>query len=214
MRLVLLGAPGAGKGTQAQRLLDRYGLTQVSTGDMLREARAQATPLGIEAGKYMDAGQLVPDDVVVGIVAQRLAEPALAKGFVLDGFPRTVPQAQALDSMGVTLDAVVNIVVDSEELVERLAGRLTCNSCKTTFHRRFSPPSVAGVCDRCSNNLTVRPDDDEQTVRSRLEVYARQTLPLVDFYRGKGLLLEINGTGKAPAEVTAELLLLLDPLKR
>jgi adenylate kinase len=181
---------------------------------MLREARAQATPLGIEAGKYMDAGQLVPDQVVVGIVAQRLAEPSLAKGFVLDGFPRTVPQAEALDAMGVKLDAVVNLAVDQEELVERLAGRLTCNRCKATFHRRFSPPCVAGVCDRCGSSLSVRPDDEEQTVRSRLSVYAKQTFPLVEYYRGKGLLHEISGTGRTPDEVTAELLLLLDPLKR
>lgn len=214
MRLVLLGAPGAGKGTQAQLLLNRYGLTQVSTGDMLRAARSQGTPLGKEAGNYMDAGHLVPDNLVVGIVAQQLQDPRLASGFVLDGFPRTVAQAEALQQMGISLDAVIHLMVDPEELVERLAGRLTCESCKAVFHRTFSPPQVPGVCDRCSHTLSVRPDDDEQTVRSRLEVYCKQTMPLVEFYQERNLLRKIVGTGKRPEEVSAELVLLLDPLKR
>lgn len=214
MRLVLLGAPGAGKGTQAQLLLNRYGLMQVSTGDILRAARVEDNDLGKEAGKYMDAGQLVPDELVVGIVSHRLLDPKLEHGFVLDGFPRTVTQAHALEDMGVKLDAVVYLMVDREELVERLAGRLTCVECKATFHRRFSPPRVAGVCDRCSHTLSVRPDDDEQTVRSRLEVYCKQTMPLVEFYQERNLLRKIVGTGKRPEEVSAELVLLLDPLKR
>ncbi len=214
MRLVLFGAPGAGKGTQAQMLLKRYGLIQVSTGDMLRAARLEGTPLGNEAGKYMDEGHLVPDDLVVSIVAKRLLDPELTHRFVLDGFPRTVSQAHSLEAMGVKLDVVLHLMVDREELVERLAGRLTCEKCKATYHRRYSPPVVAGVCDRCSNALMVRADDDEQTVRSRLDVFCKQTLPLVEFYRERGTLRQISCTGKQPEEVSAELVLLLDSLKR
>ncbi len=211
MRLILLGAPGAGKGTQARKLQDRFGLMQVSIGDMLRQARKDGTELGMEAARYMDSGQLVPDDVVVGIVAQRLGLPDLEKGFVLDGFPRTVPQAEALDRMGVALDAVVNLVVDEDELVERLAGRLTCGSCGAMFHRTYAPPRTEGVCDACGSSVGQRVDDTEETVRNRLSVYRRQTFPLVEYYSGKGKLLEIDGTGSTPDKVFDRLLSLLCP---
>ncbi len=214
MRLILLGAPGAGKGTQAQRLVQRYQLAHVSTGEMLRQERAASTPLGLEAGKYLDGGLLVPDDVVVGIVARRLAGPSMENGFILDGFPRTVPQAKALCAMGLNLDMAIKFKVSEEEMVERLAGRLTCNECNSVFHRTYSPPRVAGVCDRCGSALVVRSDDDESTVRRRIAIFNDQTRPLVQYYTERGLLREVNATGKGPDEVTAQLVLLLEPLKR
>ena len=203
MRVVLLGPPGAGKGTQARRLAARWSVPQIATGDMLREAVARGTRLGLEARRYMDAGELVPDAVIIGLVRERLAQPDGQKGFVLDGFPRTVAQAEALDQLleaeETPLDRVVLFQVTDEELVSRLTGRRVCGSCGRNYHVRFSPPRVAGRCDACGGELSQRTDDQEATVRRRLAVYARDTRPLVEYYRGRGLLTPISGIGAVDA---------------
>jgi len=208
MRVILLGPPGAGKGTQARRLATRWSVPQVATGDMLREAVARGTRLGLEARRYMDAGELVPDAVIIGLVRERLAQPDGRKGFVLDGFPRTAAQAEALDRLleaeGTPLDRVVLFQVDDEEPVARLSGRLVCGSCGRNYHVRFSPPRVAGRCDACGGELSQRTDDEEATVRRRLAVYARDTRPLVAYYRQRGLLTTISAAGTMDA-VQAEL---------
>jgi adenylate kinase len=208
MRVVLLGPPGAGKGTQARRLAARWSVPQIATGDMLREAVARGTRLGLEARRYMDAGELVPDAVMIGLVRERLAQPDGRKGFVLDGFPRTVAQAEALDQLleaeGTPLDRVVLFQLVDEELVIRLSGRRVCGSCGRNYHVSFSPPRVAGRCDACGGELSQRTDDEEATVRRRLAVYARDTRPLVDYYRRRGLLSTVSGAGTMDA-VQAEL---------
>ena len=199
MRLILLGPPGAGKGTQAKRLIERYGIPQISTGDILRAAVREGTELGKKAKQYMDAGQLVPDEVVIGIIRERLKEADCAKGFILDGFPRTVPQAEALKSvlaeLGQALDHVVSIEVPDEDLVERLTGRRTCRNCGAMYHVKFTPPKQEGVCDKCGGELYQRDDDKEETIRARLKVYHDQTAPLVEFYNEEGLLRRIDGVG-------------------
>ncbi len=199
MNLILLGPPGAGKGTQAKRLIDAYGIPQISTGDMLREAVKNQTQLGLEAKKYMDAGQLVPDEVVIGLVKERLAQPDCAKGFMLDGFPRTVAQAEELDKvlaeMGKAIDHVISIEVPNEELIGRLTGRRTCRNCGAGYHVIFDPPKVEGKCDKCGGELYQRDDDNEATVANRLKVYESQTKPLIDYYQAKGLLRPIDGVG-------------------
>lgn len=194
-RLVMLGPPGAGKGTQAKRLSTSLGIPQVSTGDMLRAAKKAGTELGKQAEKFMSAGELVPDEVVVGIVRDRLAEDDCAAGFILDGFPRTVPQAEALDDAGVALDVVVNVNVASELLVERVTGRLSCGGCGAMYHRKYNPPTTGGVCDSCGSELYVRRDDTEDVFASRLAAYEKMTAPLAAFYADKGLLKEIDGVG-------------------
>lgn len=200
MNLIFLGPPGSGKGTQAKMLVDKYGIPQISTGDILREAVKEGTPLGKEAKKYMDEGKLVPDEVVVGIVRERLKEPDCTKGFILDGFPRTIPQAEALDKtlqeMGKGIDHVLSLEVDREELVRRLSGRRTCKKCGAMYHIIFDPPKKDGVCDRCDGELYQRDDDKEETIRERLRVYEEQTAPLIEYYRKKGLLRPIDGVGK------------------
>jgi adenylate kinase len=199
MRVVLLGPPGAGKGTQARRLAARWSVPQVATGDMLREALARGTRLGLEARRYMDAGELVPDAVIIGLVRERLAQPDGRKGFVLDGFPRTAAQAEALDQLleaeGTPLDRVVLFQIADEELVARLSGRRVCRSCGRNYHVTLSPPRVADRCDHCGGELYQRTDDEEATVRRRLAVYARDTRPLVDYYRQRGLLTPISAAG-------------------
>ncbi len=199
MRLVFLGPPGAGKGTQAQRLGERLGVPRIATGDMLRQAVADGTQLGREAESYMERGDLVPDAVVTGIVGQRLAQPDVAAGFILDGYPRTLSQAHSLDAAlkqsGVQLDMVVYLAVGAEEVVDRLAGRRVCGGCGATYHVRFDPPSAHGLCDSCASSLVQRPDDREATVRERLSVYQRLTSPLLDHYREQGLLQEVDGEG-------------------
>lgn len=199
MNLILLGPPGAGKGTQAKKMVDAYGIPQISTGDMLREAVKNQTQLGMEAKKFMDAGQLVTDEVVIGLVKERLAKPDTDKGFMLDGFPRTVPQAEALDKVLADLkkdiNHVVSIEVANEELMGRLTGRRTCKACGSGFHVIFDPPKAEGKCDKCGGELYQRDDDNEATVSNRLKVYDSQTKPLIDYYQGKSLLRPIDGVG-------------------
>lgn len=198
MNLILLGPPGAGKGTQASRLVKERGLVQLSTGDMLRAAVAAGTETGLRAKSIMDRGEYVPDEVVVTIIADRLGAPDVAKGFILDGFPRNTTQAEALDAMlikkGLTLDAVIEMKVDDEALVERLVGRYTCAKCGKSYHDKFQPPKIAGVCDVCgSTSFTRRADDAEATVRDRLAIYNKQTAPLVRYYGVRGCLKTIDG---------------------
>lgn len=199
LRVVFLGPPGAGKGTQARQLAHEWGVPQVATGDMLREAVANKTPLGLEAKRYMDSGGLVPDAVVIGLVGERLAKPDAAPGCVLDGFPRTVAQAEALDRLlaqrGETLHAVVFFDVSRPELLRRLTGRRTCRQCGTGFHLVSAPPKVAGTCDACGGELYQREDDAGDTVGKRLDVYDSQTAPLLDYYRRRGLLAPVKGEG-------------------
>jgi adenylate kinase len=197
MKLILLGPPGAGKGTQAQMLMEKFSIPQISTGDILRSAVKNATPMGVKAKEYMDAGALVPDDVVVGIVRERLQQADCTNGFILDGFPRTVPQADALrdtlSELSLELDAVISLEVDTEALVARLTGRRTCSSCGKGYHVDFDPPSKEGICDACGGKLVQRDDDREETIRKRLDVYREQTAPLVDYYLRGGLLAEVDG---------------------
>jgi len=199
MRLILLGPPGAGKGTQATRLVEKHGIPQISTGDILRGAVRQGTQMGKMAKSYMDSGKLVPDSVVIGIIEERLQEKDCAKGYILDGFPRTVAQADALKDvvakMGQGVDHVISVEVPNEELVQRLAGRRTCKVCGAMYHVRFSPPKAAGKCDKCGGELFQRDDDQEATIRSRLKVYDEQTAPLIAYYRKAGLLRPIDGMG-------------------
>ena len=199
MNIILLGPPGAGKGTQAKRLIDKYGIPQISTGDMLRAALKEGTPLGLEAKKYMDKGALVPDSVVIGLVKERIQQNDCAKGYMLDGFPRNVSQAEALDTMlddlGQKIDDVICIEVPNDELVGRLTGRRTCRNCGAGYHVMFDPPKKEGVCDKCQGELYQRDDDNEATVKSRLQVYANQTEPLIDYYQKQGKLRPINGVG-------------------
>jgi adenylate kinase len=212
MRVVFLGPPGAGKGTQARRVAARWGVLQIATGDLLREAVAAGTKLGHEAKRYMDAGELVPDGVIIGLAGETLDRPEARKGFVLDGFPRTLAQAEALDRLlqerGIGLDRVILFAVDDAELVRRLTGRRVCRQCGRNYHLEFSPPARPGVCDACGGELYQRTDDEEATVRRRLAVYQRDTRPLVEYYRRKGLLREIpaNGTVDAVAEAVQKAL--------
>lgn len=197
MKLILLGPPGAGKGTQAKMLSDRFGIPQVSTGDILRAAVKEGTPMGVKAKGFMEAGGLVPDSVVVGIVRERLQKSDCAAGFILDGFPRTVAQADALKEtlreLGKDLDAVISLEVDIEALVERLTGRRTCRKCGRGYHVKFDPPKLANTCDVCGGELFQRDDDREETIRTRLVVYHQQTAPLVAYYRSGSLLTSVDG---------------------
>ncbi|MBZ0131223.1 MAG: adenylate kinase [Rhodocyclaceae bacterium] len=182
MKLILLGAPGAGKGTQAAFITEKYGIPQISTGDMLRAAVKAGTPLGLEAKKVMDAGQLVSDEIILGLIKERLKQPDCAKGFLFDGFPRTIPQAEALRSQGVDLDFVLEIDVPDEEIIKRMSGRRVHPASGRTYHVTFNPPKVAGKDDATGEDLIQRDDDKEETVRKRLDVYHSQTKPLVEFY--------------------------------
>ncbi|MBX6355341.1 MAG: adenylate kinase [Micromonosporaceae bacterium] len=199
MRLVLVGPPGAGKGTQAEFIAAHLVVPKISTGDIFRANVAQGTPLGIEAKRFMDAGQLVPDEVTINMVRERLAEPDAADGFLLDGFPRTTPQAVALDKLladlGDGLDLVLELVVDDDEVIRRLSGRRTCHGCGKIWHVEFDPPLHDGVCDRCGGALFQRDDDKPETIAERLRVYARDTAPLVDYYGAQGKLVGIDATG-------------------
>jgi adenylate kinase len=199
MRLVLLGAPGAGKGTQAKKLIDKYVIPQISTGDILRKAVADGTPLGKEAKSVMDKGELVPDSVVIGLVKERLAQDDCKKGYILDGFPRTTPQAEELDNvlaeMGSPLDTALSVDVDAEILMKRLTGRRTCKSCQQMFNVHFTPPQKEGACDKCGGELFQRDDDKEDTIKNRLDVYEKSTAPLIDYYGKKNILKSVDGMG-------------------
>lgn len=209
MKLILLGPPGAGKGTQAQRLVDRRGLVQLSTGDMLRAAVKAGTPLGRKVQPVMERGELVSDDLVVGIVAERIGQPDCAKGFILDGFPRTTAQAEALDRMlaerRARLDRVVEMKVDDAALVERISGRFTCAKCGAGYHDKFKRPRVEGRCDVCGGSeFNRRADDNAETVKTRLKAYHRDTAPLLDYYRRQGVLVRVDGMA-AIDEVTRQI---------
>lgn len=199
MRVVFLGAPGVGKGTQADRIAAQYQVAKISTGDLLREAVRNQTTLGLEAKSYMDQGKLVPDAVVIGLVKEKLTDPSCAKGFILDGFPRTVPQAEALGvalaSKGIALNRVVNFQVAREDIVKRLSGRRSCSKCQATYHVDFAPPKMAGICDRCGEALVQRSDDRRDAIEMRLRVYDEQTAPLVRYYQERGLLFQLDGSG-------------------
>ncbi len=205
MRVVLLGPPGAGKGTQSEIISKQLGVPKISVGDILKQQVGQGTSLGREAKPYLDNGKLVPDDVIIGMVRDRLAGPDTGNGFVLDGFPRTVPQAMALDaglaSAGTPLDLVIELVVGREDIITRLAGRRVCPHCERIWHVEFDPPSVPGICDRCGHTLIQRSDDNPETIAQRLDEYAAKTEPLTGFYASQGKLVRIDATG--PAETVA-----------
>ena len=213
MNLILLGPPGAGKGTQAQRIVDRYHIPQISTGDILRAAVKESTPLGMKGKGFMDQGQLVPDEIVIGIIEERLKAKDCDPGFILDGFPRTIPQAEALQpiltNIEKKIDHVINIEVDPEELLRRLTGRRTCKNCGAMFHLFFQPPKKEGICDRCGGTLYQRADDKEETIRTRLKEYEKQTAPLIQYYQGKKTLRSIQGIG-GPDQIFDQIIRLLD----
>lgn len=203
MNIILLGPPGAGKGTQARQLEEKYGMVQLSTGDMLRASIKKGEPLGVQAKALMDAGQLVPDDLMIALIEERIDQPDCAKGFILDGFPRTVPQAEALDVMlskkNKALHFVVELKVDEDALVERVSGRFTCSTCGEGYHDRFKPTKVAGVCDVCGSvNFTRRADDNAETMKARLQAYREQTAPILPYYQARGALKSVDGM--APME--------------
>lgn len=193
MNLILLGAPGAGKGTQAEKICEKYGIPAVSTGNIIREALKNGTDMGLKAKSYIDAGKLVPDDVVIGIIKDRLSEDDCKNGFILDGFPRTIPQAEALDNMGIVIDKVVDIEVPDDKIAARLSGRRVCLKCGATYHLEFKKPAKEGVCDVCGDELVQRKDDKPETVIDRLNVYHEQTEPLKDYYSKTGKLVIVEG---------------------
>ena len=202
MNLILLGAPGAGKGTQAEKICEKFNIPAVSTGNIIREALKNGTDMGLKAKSYIDAGKLVPDEVVIGIIKERLAESDCANGFILDGFPRTIPQAEALDNMGIVIDKVVDIEVPDEKIAARLSGRRVCLKCGATYHLEYKKPSKDGVCDACGDELVQRKDDSPETVLDRLNVYHEQTEPLKDYYAKTGKLVIVEGQEEV-ADTTA-----------
>ncbi len=205
MNLILLGAPGAGKGTQAEVISEKLGIPQISTGNILREAVKTGTEMGVKAKGFMESGALVPDEVVIGILKDRIAEDDCKNGFILDGFPRTVPQAEALESMGVNIDKVISLEVADETIQGRLSGRRVCEKCGASYHVEFNPPKTEGVCDKCGGAAVQRKDDAPETVIERLRTYHEQTAPLVDFYGNKGRLVKVQGQDEV--KDTSELVL-------
>ncbi len=202
MNLILLGAPGAGKGTQAEKICEKLGIPAISTGNMLREAMANGTEMGLKAKSFIDAGKLVPDEVVIGIIRERLQADDCKNGFILDGFPRTIPQAEALDAMGVCIDRVIDIEVPDEKIAARLSGRRVCLKCGATYHTEYKKPKTEGVCDVCGDKLVQRKDDMPETVLDRLKTYHEQTEPLKDYYAKKGNLRVVEGQ-EAVTDTTA-----------
>ena len=196
MNLIILGAPGAGKGTQSEKISAKYDIPQISTGEILRNAISNGTELGLAAKSYMDAGQLVPDDVVIGIVRDFLNSDNCKNGFILDGFPRSIPQAEALDAMGVKIDMVLSIEVPDEKIVKRMSGRRVCPKCGASYHTEYKPSSMGDKCDKCGEALIIRKDDNPETVQARLVTYHQQTEPLKSYYSAKGKLTEIEGQEK------------------
>ncbi|CFX05050.1 Adenylate kinase/UMP-CMP kinase [Syntrophomonas zehnderi OL-4] len=215
MNIIIMGPPGAGKGTQADLIKARFPILHISTGDMFREAVSKQTAMGLEAKKYMDAGQLVPDEVTIGVVEERLAQPDCADGFLLDGFPRTIPQAEALDKvlakLGKKVEAALDISVPDQVLLERMTGRVSCPQCKTVYNTRFNPPTTVGICDKCGTGLMQRDDDKEATVKNRLKIYMEQTQPLLNYYEKQGTLRTIDGN-RDPKDVFADVVLVLEKL--
>ena len=212
MKIIMLGAPGAGKGTQAKMLADKYQIPHISTGDIFRENIKNGTELGNKAKEYMDKGLLVPDELVVDLVIDRFKEDDCKKGYILDGFPRTIPQAEALDKalsdIGDSVDYAVNVEVPDENIITRMGGRRACVGCGATYHVQFNPTKVEGICDRCGKELILRDDDKPETVKKRLDVYHEQTQPLVDFYSKKGILKDVDGT-KGMQEIFDEICAIL-----
>ena len=203
MKLILLGAPGAGKGTQAERLCKELNIPTISTGNILRAAIKNGTPTGMKAKSFVDAGQLVPDEVIIGIITERLAEADCANGYILDGVPRTIAQAEAMEKAGITFDAVVSIEISDETIMERMSGRRVCESCGASYHVVAVPPKQEGVCDNCGGALVQRKDDAPETVKARLEVYHRETEPLKDFYAQRGLLKSVENQPSVEATTDA-----------
>lgn len=202
MNLILLGAPGAGKGTQAEKICEKLSISAISTGNMLREAMANGTEMGLKAKSFIDAGKLVPDEVVIGIINERLKQDDCRNGFILDGFPRTIPQAEALDEMGVRIDKVIDIEVPDEKIASRLSGRRVCLKCGATYHTEFKKPKAEGICDACGDTLVQRKDDMPETVLDRLKTYHEQTEPLKGYYEKKGILRVVEGQEEV-ADTTA-----------
>ena len=208
MRLILLGPPGAGKGTQAEVLVEKLGVPQISTGDILRNAVKKGTPVGLEAKAYMDAGDLVPDDVIIGVVKERLTADDCKNGYIFDGMPRTIAQAEAIDAQGVVIDSVLSIEVPDGVIIERLGGRRTCPECGVIYHIVTKKPGKDGICDACGTALIIRKDDEADTIKNRLQTYHKETEPLIDYYRAQGKLKEVGGD-YGIAEQTAEVLKVL-----
>lgn len=208
MKLILLGAPGAGKGTQAEIISEKYNIPTVSTGNIIRAALKNGTEMGLKAKAYIDSGRLVPDDVVIGIIKERLAENDCKQGFILDGFPRTIPQAEALGDMGIAVDAALSIEVSDREIVKRMSGRRVCEKCGASYHTEFKKSAIDGICDNCGGALVIRKDDEPDTVLDRLDIYHKQTEPLKSYYAEKGKLLTVEGQAQV-YETTA---LVLDVL--
>ncbi len=209
MKIILLGAPGAGKGTQAEVITERLSIPQISTGNIIREALKSGTELGMKAKSYMEGGALVPDEIVIGMLQERIAQDDCANGFILDGFPRTIAQAEALDSMGVVIDLVIDIDVPDEAIVGRLSGRRVCGTCGSSYHLEHKKPNAEGICDKCGGTLVQRKDDEPATVLERLRVYHEQTEPLEDYYRGTGKLRMVPGTGSVE-EITEKVMAVLE----
>ena len=202
MKLILLGAPGAGKGTQAEKIVEKYSIPAISTGNIIRAALKEGTEMGLKAKSYMEAGQLVPDDVVIGIIKDRLAQSYCENGFILDGFPRTIPQAQALEDMGVAIDKVLDIEVPDEKITARMSGRRVCSKCANSYHLLYKKPKQEGICDACGGELVQRKDDAPETVQARLKEYHEMTEPLKDFYQKLGKLVIVEGQEEV-ADTTA-----------
>lgn len=193
MKIILLGAPGAGKGTQAEVICNRYNIPAISTGNIIREALKTGTEMGLKAKRYMESGALVPDEVVIGIIKERIVKDDCKDGFILDGFPRTIPQAEALDKMGIVIDKVIDIEVPDEKIINRMSGRRVCEKCGASYHLEYKKPKVEGICDACSGTLIQRKDDHPDTVKSRLDVYHSETEPLKDYYEKQGKLTVVEG---------------------